>query len=285
MSRTNPYTLPQVILAPVLDEIQANDSNLEPPMVRIRAPNSAILSLDSSADAIGSSSNFIVGGGDQPPIATRRIKRIAMTSLSAALNTPNVNARNNTLVFRCSTTAFAIDHVATIHTGYYYDVPTAINGLLLALNFCTPAAGLAFSTIAYDPTSLASDPYRRRLQTPVGTSFTFGPNSGMALYGKYLFGIPFLTPIGAPITWTAQYAAQASNNLPIGQILLQSTRWIDITSTTLTSYTKNPSFGNNLGNESIIARLFLPLPDGNPILSYIVSYPVWTNFERGKTAW
>lgn len=283
----NPYLLPQVILAPVLDEIQANDSNLEPPMVRIRASNSSFLSVDSTEDAEGSSSKFVIGGGGQPPLEMRRIKRIAFYRYVGTGNSPNINKGNNQIVFRSSNTGFAVDYTAIIPEGYYNTVAQALTALVTALNTATPAGfGLVFATTPYDAAAgAASDPQRARL-TSAGGTFAFSPDSLMSKFGTYLYGLPFVTALN-PVP--ASYAAQASNNLPIGQILLLSTRWIDIISQATNEYTKNPSTGNDLGGNNLVARLYITLPTLNTstttlnaIPNEIVQKLTWTNYDRTR---
>lgn len=285
----NPYDLPQVILAPVLDDIQSNDTNLEPPMVRVRASNSSFLSIDSSADAEGNSSSFVIGGGDQPPLTMRKIKRTALTTYVGVGNSPNINYLNNTLVFRTSIDGFVTDYTATIPEGYYNTVAQAMTALIIALNGA--GSGLLFSSAVYSAAAgPASDPQRARINAD-GGSFTFGPNSTMAVYGRYLFGIPFIPYItGITLPSPAQYAAQSSVSLPIGQILLLSTRWIDVVSRALNEYTKNPSTSDDLGSNSLIARFYITLPTLNTSTTTINGLPnttinpslAWTNYERSR---
>lgn len=292
-TQSNPYRLPEVILAPVLDEIQANDSNLEPPMVRIRAPNSSFLSVDSTADRDpnSNSSKFVIGGGDQPPLTTRKIKRIAFDQFIGTGNSPNINETNNQIIFRANNTLFATDHVAIIPEGYYNTVAQALTALVTALNAAVPASGIVFSTVAYDAAAgAASDPQRARL-LGVGGLFTFSPASLMSSFGRYLFGIPFLPFIqpGNQLPTNVQFAAASTGNLPIGQILLLSTRWIDIISQSLNEYTKNPSTGNDFGSNNLVARIYITQPTLNTSTTAMNSLPtlienvqVWTNYDRTR---
>ena len=289
----NPYRLQQVILAPVLDDIQANDSNLEPPMVRIRASNGSFLSIDSTADAEGNSSSFVIGGGGdgQSPLSLRKIKRIAFDQYTGTGNSPNINRTNNQIIFRSSNTAFAVDHVAIIPEGYYNTVAQGLAALIIALNAAAPPSGIVFASAVYDAAAgAASDPQRARL-VGVGGTFSFAPQSLMGRFGRYLFGIPFVPFVqpGNQIPTPAAFAAQATGNLPIGQILLLSTRWIDIISQGLNEYTKNPSSGNDFGSNNLVARIYITQPtlDASTTVMFrlptlIENVQVWTNYERSR---
>ena len=292
----NPYQLQEVILAPVLDEIQANDSNLEPPMVRIRAANNAFVSLDSTADAQGTSSRFTIGGSGQPPLSGRKIKRIAFDQFVNVANSPNINQTNNQIIFRTSPTFGPADtYTAIVPEGYYNTVAQALTALVTALN----AAGspVTFSTVVYDAAAgAASDPQRARL-IGVGGTFTFSPDSLMSQFGRYLYGIPFVPfiqpgnqlPPALGLPGSNTFQGQSTANLPIGQILLLSTRWIDIISLGLNEYTKNPSSGNDFGSNSLVARIYITQPTTNTSTTALNIIPnlteniqVYTNYDRTR---
>lgn len=243
--RINPYGPQLVSLAPISDE-QQNDENLEPPFVRLRAGNECFIFADSEvreaalgvpqalAPDLFNATIFNLGGGNHQFYA-RKIKRLAVTGLQIANCVPNVNSRNNTVTFFSTTSG--ITHTVTVPEGMYLTRATLTAALATALNTATGASGLTW-TITANPLNGC----QYTLAT-AGGNYHFVLTSPMILYGRYLFNLP-------------QEQAN-SNSKTMGAVYGLYTRYIDIISSAVTEYTKNPWSSNTKPPNGLIARVFV----------------------------
>jgi hypothetical protein len=234
VERNDPFAARPVTLAPISDE-QQTDRNLEPPFVRIRDGNESFVYADSEArDDRTSQNDYILGGGDRQFYA-RKLQRIALEGFQVALSTPNINARNNTLVFHSAVSD--TDYGVTIPEGYYSNVASAAAALETALNLAEIPSGLHF-TITVDPLN----PFKLNINA-AGGAFHFEPSSPMITHGRYLFNLPSET-----VDTTSKTA---------GAAFLMYSRYFDIVSNAFTEHTKNPNTSNTRAPNALVKRVFL----------------------------
>lgn len=248
--RTNPYGPQLVSIAPISDE-QQTDENLEPPFVRVRSGNECFIYADSEiretlpgvpqalAPDLVNVSTFSLGGGNHQFYA-RKLKRLSVTGVQIANCVPNVNPRNNTVAFFSS--ASGSTHTVTIPEGQYATRATLTAALQTALNTATGASGLTW-TITVNP--LNSCQYT--LAT-AGGNYRFVLTSPMVIYGRYLFNLP--------------QDQTLTNSKTMGAVYGMYTRHIDVISTAMTEYTKNPSSSNTRVPNGLVARIFIAAQPG-----------------------
>lgn len=246
--RRNPFGSQTVSLAPVSDE-QQTDENLEPPFVRIRGGNSSFIFADSEirsaapgvppalAPDLFNVTDFTLGGGDHQFYA-RKIKRLSVEGIQIANCVPNVNERNNVITFFSSSSG--TNHTVTVPEGLYTTAATLVAALVTALNTATGASGLTW-TATVNPINDC-----QWTLSVVGGTYHFVLTSPMILNGRYLYNLPIDQANTASKTFGAVYGLY--------------TRYIDVVSTALTEYTKNPWSSNARGPNGLVARIFVASP-------------------------
>jgi hypothetical protein len=240
VERNDPYAAQPVSIAPISDE-QQTDENLEPPFVRIRDGNESFIYADSEErDDLTSPNDYVLGGG-RYQFQARKLKRIALDSLQIALCTPNINARNNTLIF--FSTSSASLHSVTLQEGFWTTIPQGALVLQTALNSATGASGLTFTVNWIDPGVTPGASGQQINISAAGGAFLFPviPPSTTMTRGRYLFNLPRLT---APVV-------QAT----AGAVYLMYSRYFDIVSQAFTEYTKNPNSSNARGPNALVRRV------------------------------
>ncbi len=254
----NVYDLQKVVLSPIMDDQSGTlDNNLEPPFVRVRASNASIVHIDTFDKKYRiNSSSYLV---QQPNIIPHRAKRIAFEYYSAALTTPNINPRNNTIIFTTSSGTFN----TTIPEGFY-NRTQAIAALVAALN-SVPGTGVVWSMpnqfANLDTYAVLTGTGPFRIQ---GGTFVTG---GGPFWG-FLPGDDRLTPTSPFVT-----------TLPLGPITTLYTRYYDLTSQYLLRYTKIRNSGNKLpGN-----HLFRVYADAE-LLTLSPNSPLSEAFELNTNA-
>lgn len=242
----DPYVLPLVSLAPVSDE-QQTDENLEPPFVRVRATNAAFLHLDGGfRDFVdspfnGDNTQFTIGNDPRNRLYTRKIQRFSIGGVALQLATPNINPRNNVVIFE---SAPGVTHTATIAEGYYDTLAAAYTALQNALNAALPPIAMGFVvTAAPFPGSI--HPLQGRIAANLPWRFLLDPANLTLFKGKDLFNLPEDQNFTLVKT--------------LGAAFLMYSRYIDICSTALTRYTKNPTAGNQAPS-NLYARVYLSSP-------------------------
>lgn len=231
----------KVILEPVDAKIYARN-NLEPQYTTYRDPNRAIVYLDSEDNTLETNKVDILMSTirilrDNASMLTSGINRISVQSAGIFYNIPNVNPRNNVLTFFSSNSG--LFHTVTVPEGFYTTSNALITAVVIALNTATGASGLTFSF-----TVIAGFPDNYNLNS-VG--------------GNYYFTLTCLgIKYGVPL-WNLPIDQIATNTKIVGTMGLWYTRYIDITSETLTKYCKVRTVSTN-NNENIVLRIFVNDP-------------------------
>jgi hypothetical protein len=271
LERRDPFAAAPVSLAPISDEQQV-DENLEPPFVRVRDGNESFIYADSEARSDFSNPvSYTLGGGNFQFYA-RKLKRIAAEGTQLALCIPNINPRNNVVLFFSTVTG--LTHTATIPEGHYNTVAAGVAALVAALNAAVPPSGLVFAGVINPLNG------RQFTLTAVGGLYHFivgNPLSTMMTRGRYLFNLPIDQTDTAAKT--------------VGAVYLAYTRHFDILSNSFVEYSKNPACSNSRMPNSQIARVFLKSPTSPPggLLTPTddLSFNVYvnsasTNYNRGR---
>lgn len=267
--RTNPYGTPTVSLAPVSDD-QVTDANLEPPFVRVRSGNESFVYADSEARAdVTDPSTYVLGGGDFQ-FYVRKMQRIAFEGLQANLSVPNINERNNTVIFHSTTSG--LDHTVVVPEGIYTTAAAAAGALVSAMNLAP--SGILFTAVVNPANAL------QVTLLAAGGTFHFivgNPASTMMTRGRYLFNLP------------QEQTDTASKTM--GAVFLQYTRFFDIISYSYTEYSKNPNTSNDHVPNALLARVFLAPPgplspttglQSNGVGFFTTDVNVSTNYNRSR---
>lgn len=236
----DPYTVPLVSLSPVSDE-QQTDENLEPPFIRVRSANGGFVHIDGGfpdfPDNVISNTAFTVGNDPVNRLYTRKIQRFSLAAIGISLATPNINPRNNVVIFE---TAPGVTHTGVIPEGVYTTIPTALAALQAALSTAVPPAP------AFTVTQNPLNPLQATVAINAGVyRFFRDPTNLMLVRGETLFNLSQDTAFTASKT--------------IGATWLQYSRYIDICSSALTKYSKNPTSGNQ-APVNLYARVYLNSP-------------------------
>lgn len=229
----NVYNIPNVVISPIMDDQSGVlDNNLEPSYVRIRSRNASFTWVDTfDSNSKLSENQFLISSPGT--LMSKRTKRFALSYYASQLSIPNINPRNNTIVFQ-------VNNLPTVYTAVipegFYTRTQAIAALLTAMNGV--GSGTVFTAPSQFPGSdiyiiLSGTTNYRILNTSICTFV----NTGYAFWG-FLKADPRFTTL-------APYA----NNLPIGPISTFYTRYYDVTSQYLLQHTKAANTGNRvLGN-------------------------------------
>jgi hypothetical protein len=273
----DPYKIPLVSLAPISDE-QQTDSNLEPPFVRVRSGNSSFLHLDGGSKDRNSDLNNSVFtiGTQENRLYTRKIQRFSLAGVQLGLNTPNINPRNNVVIFESSP---GVIHTSSIPEGYYESLDTAIAGSALtaletALNSATPASGITFTVSWPRSTNPVASKFQGLITATAPFRFFEDPSNLMLVKGATLFNLPRDQNFTVSKT--------------LGAAFLVYSRYIDVCSYALTQYSKNPT-SSNQGPSNLYARFFLtPAFNTHAISSTELDFAILppsteaTNFNRSR---
>jgi len=256
-----------VFLEPVNENIY-NRVNLEPQYVTTRTPNRAILYLDSQdctlelnkADILMST---ISSPGENPSKLSYGINRITIPACAIYNNIPNVNPRNNVITFFSSNSG--LFHTVTVPEGFYTTPTALITAIVAALNTATGASGLTFSF-----TVISGFPDRFNLNSAGGNYF-FDLNSLGVKFGYQLWNLP-----------TEQVA---TNTKIVGDIIGFYSRYVDITSDTISKYAKVRTLTTGKGSNVIIRLYFIDYTKPNlrvdtnfqrPVYNFLPSEPIYS---------
>lgn len=231
----------KVILRPVPGDIY-KDSNLEPQYVCTRSISSASIYLSSSdpvqeTNKVNMLMSTIKSSRDNANTLFSNICRVKVSNVHVRYITPNVNARNNQVIFFSSNSN--LFHEVLLTPGFYSTTEDLITELQDSLNSISGVSGLtfSFSTFPNQP-----DTY---ILSSIGGNYIFADDCSACVKGRNLYNLPVdLTPTNAKL---------------IGTMNLFYTTFIDFCSVTLTKYAKVKD--NSTGYASnIILRAYITDP-------------------------
>lgn len=243
----------QVILAPVTGE--GDSFNNEPQFIRVRAPNTASLYI-SYPERTNANSSFDLEGLDRlvdnstvllgiNSLISRKTKRAAVSAVKWNSHLSPINPTNNEFLFL----------IPSLNSEWQSVVITPSESLRTPSSIAQ-AVSLAFSGNAVWAAaggSVLPDP------TSEGSTFTldtifpaaFDPNCSAVKYGLSLwnFHTSGYDRTSAVAALTTEWVMGPINCLP--------TAYIDIHSSILNQYTKNPNASSRSGSSDLIHRVYL----------------------------
>ena len=244
-----------------------DDMNLEPSMVRIRASNSATITLTSNA-ALNRSQppNQAVVANPSNSILLQRAKRVSVSSVFFRHNTPTINSSNDSIFCydQSSNTVFAF----LLKHGDYLTPQQ----LIKALDNAIIASGIATTFFFYFrgtpvPAYVAnSEPTQDSEVLCITTTPVYFLSTSSAIrYGRSTYGWSSpeapgwdgVNPVNP--TLAAQYQALAFTEQLIGPMPCTYTRYVDVYSSSLSRWTKNPSTTTNSSNGALLFRYYFPV--------------------------
>jgi hypothetical protein len=235
----------QTQLAPVYDNY-ALDENLEPNFVRIRAPNQNFLYINSEQQKDTEDPSYLVTKLDLP---LNRVSRITTAYFNFYNVTPNINQRNNNVTI-LTNTGFK---TFTVPEGNYTTIVDRWTAIMAQLAIADP--GLTYNVIS-------SPLYANTAQVTLLAGANMRVVSGsMVECGRYLLGLN-TTNTGAGITQAVWNFSAITDNY---------TRWIDVLSNEITTYSKLRPGGYRI-QPGHLFRLFI-----NDISSRFNNYIYFTN--------
>ncbi len=202
----------QTQLAPVYDNY-ALDENLEPNFVRVRAPNQNFLYINSEQQRDDEDPAYFITKLDLP---LNRVSRITTSYFNIYNVTPNINERNNNAIISVNSVLYNI----TIQEGNRLTIVDRWTAIMNQLAISVP--GLTFTVVL-------SPRYANTALVTITSAHTMRVISGsMVSKGRYLLGLNTTnTGPGTPAAiWN--FSAITDNY----------TRWIDVLSNEITSYSK-----------------------------------------------
>lgn len=215
------------------------NSDLEAQWVTSKEPNRAAVYLDSQdykleenpVDLIASTSNFL---GSYPSILASGITRISIDGAGLNFVTPNVNIRNNNIIFFSSVTSTFYSII--VPEQFYLTATDLITAIVAAMNTVAGSSGLTFS-----------------FTTIPGFLAKFNLNSAGGNY--YILNTSNAITRGLQL-WALPTEQIPSNSKIVGNIKLLYTTYIDFCSQTLLKYVKLKTTTTNLSN-NVIFRIHL----------------------------
>lgn len=219
------------------------DSN-EPQIIQERPPNRAAIYYDSRwggetfiqdpTDLVISTRKSI---GDIPGVMASGINRISVNSVGFYNSIPNVNPRNNQIIFFSEVSG--LEHEVFLTEGFYNssDIMTEIE---TAMNSVSGASGLTFSSALKYP---GGNTY---ILTSVGGGFRIISTCNAVTRGF--------------ITYNFEVNSFNTGQITVGPISGYYTRFIDFLSNNITRYNKISAVSNNSRN-SLIFRCFFDEPE------------------------
>jgi len=233
----------KIILPPLPIGIYTANPSMEPQMIQKRASNQAFIYLDSvtpklELDKTKMLMSTIENNSDQANTLIYGITRIKVRSCGLNFVTPNLNIKNNSVIFYSSNMPLT-PWEAIIAPGQYDTANSLMDALITSLNTLTVGSGLTFSYNA----SIYGD--RIYTLSSAGGNYYFDPNCKMVKYGFQLINLP------VDNTFTSSKI--------VGYVGLLYTRWVDICSTTLNKDVKIRNIANNNVSD-IVYRFYIDPP-------------------------
>lgn len=210
----------------------------EAQFVQVRTSNRGEIFLDSDVNTFENDKTKMVIStknelSDKPNLIFRNIQRWQVATGGVYYNSPNVNPRNNEIIFFSSVSL--VDHTVIVPEGFYTTKIALMNAIRDSLNTVTGASGLTFSYTAV--TSHDS------MYNLIASGDYFIRGGSMVDKGFPLVNLP-----------TSQ---TLTSTKMVGQVRLFYTKYIDIVSKTLTQFQKIKSLNNGRNDSTIIYRIFV----------------------------
>lgn len=257
------------VILPLCSADEQQDPNLEPQLVKLRAPNHGRIYLDSTKPVFEANANNIrissaVSPTDRASNLLELINRVCVSRFDMYWLSQNVNPVNNTYTWTLVLTTGPIPYTFTntIPPGQY----TLTNLLTTLTNQMTADAngvGLVGSfTFTVNPDGVTAV-----INNGVAsTTFIFNDQSPLVKNGGSLLGLPKMT-------------APATTSLALGPARMLYSRYVDVVSQDLCSYVKNPNKSINRINQDIVFRQYLDEPSPSGIYRTIVKNLNWLNWN------
>lgn len=261
------------VILPAVNEGPYTDFNLEPQMVRVRAPNRGNIHISWPEAALGvrnpagtttleilSEGSSVLLGVDS--IITRKLKRVAISEARWTSQMFNVNDSNNTITMilydPASGGARPIPQTVVMTPGYFSSHELLMGQLLNEIELMFPAEVWYIS-----PLDALNSVSTYVISNAAGHVFAFDPQCSAVRFGKSLWDI---TALG---TYTEDMYNYMTPQTIIGPIFGLPTFYVEFFSKTLTEYTKNPSGSTREGSSNIIYRMYLNKWNG----TYDINHP------------
>jgi hypothetical protein len=221
-----------VVLAPQQDTMYRS-IDMDPQSVIAREPHASIITLNTIDLAPGLPRNdFVISNNITYFSNTSRISPLRAEFYNYYI--PNVNPRNNNIVFYSSVTNS--NHSVIVPEGYYNSASDLSLAIIAAMNSVSGASGLTFVGSS-EP--LSPDTFNV-ISTP--GNYYFVNTCSAVKYGESL--------------WNLDERQIAQSEHFLGPMSLQYTWWVDIVSDKLTQYAKKRSVASN-SKSSVFARMSL----------------------------
>lgn len=244
-----------------------DDMNLEPSMIRVRASNSATITLTSNAALDRSKPpNIVQVANPSNSILLQRAKRVSVSSVFFRHNTPTINQTNDTVL--CYDQSANRIYPFVLKHGNYLTPQQ----LIKTLDNAIIASGIATTFFFYfrgTPVPAyvsSSEPTQDSEVLCITTTPVYFLSTSSAIaYGRSTYGWSSpegpawdgVNPVNA--TLAARYQALAFTEQLIGPMPCTYTRYVDVYSSSLSRWTKNPSTTTNSSNGALLFRYYFPV--------------------------
>lgn len=293
----------RIAFAQVSDTLQS-DQNKEPQFVRVRSTNRYRLFLDSKYNSSGNPCNAListvqpgVSTGSYPNPLIDQTQRISTGGIQMTVNWQNVNIRNQNLKFEYD----GVDYDTNIPAGLYTqpldsryvisNTPTfredIISGELSYKQGLLSAIVNAMNTRLSFPKWYPNDPNTAATGNPIPSEFHVSVLSDRGNYTISTFsGKTFrMLPCDAITYGQDLYAlnvnAVAATNQGFGSANYLHTRYFDVSSSALKSYSKHQSTGSGVSPD-LLARIYMTKEFLNNKFSlFILDKDLYDNFDIG----
>lgn len=221
------------------------NSDMEAQWVTSKQPNRAVIYLDSQDYLLETSVENLLAStanatGSYPSILATGITRISIDNAGLNYVTPNVNIRNNNIIFFSSVTS---NFYSVIVPEQFYSTATSlITAIVAAMNTVTGSSGLTFS-----------------FATITGYQYKFNLNSAGGNY--YILNTCNAITRGYQL-WALPTNQIPSNSKLVGNMKLLYTTYVDFCSQTLLKYVKLKTVTTNLSH-NVIFRIHITEPVEN----------------------
>lgn len=255
-----------------------------------------------SADAVGFDEppTRVLVGSEGSGLLMRKINRASIQSIEMQYQIPNVNPTNNQLIVwvKGITTA---PRTITMTPGFFHNPLLLINKIIGELNSDATVGTAAGLTWINNYTGTETFPEKsmfklRATNTAVPTTIYpvwFDPECSAVKYGAPLWNFPKIP--AAVDTVPNKYNKVSCDDVIIGPIYCQYTRFVDFHSTRLLQWTKNPPSSTKFGSNSLLQRVYLDPWKGyeqNPVITespLVVSeypeLPCYIKHEDSNLSW
>lgn len=259
---TNPYSLQSVVLGPVVDDIE-EDASKEPCFVRVRQQNSAVMHVDNEsydlAANTGNPSLFSLKLREGSNLF-QRTKRLRVNQIRLMYSAPNINVRNNNIIF-ATAAAPLTSYSVTIPEGYY-TVATARTALLAALNGA--GSGIVWT--------LVDNFVGSTLYTVLTASAPFILRQCSWMERPFFWGIPIYNAENNP------YYDVTLSSIQMGPITAKYTDYVDFVSREMYQFSKMNTSGTQQYSD-VLGRVYLD----NDGMNTRTCPDSWINYDKDST--